>query len=264
MKHSPFNNLKIYRYFFIAFILILGILAFYVSCKSKSPTDANAASSDALAAQGAKSTTQTTTSSSTTTSVKPGQSPTNTTTLITSRNLTTTSTRTTTSSSSTTSTTTTSRKPTPPTTTSRKPTTTVPTTSVGVCNLEWCEVTVTINSDPAIVAQHHSYIYVFQGDVVKISLSVKNSGTAATNASTYAYASPNSSPPGSFIYMDTEEDLGAIPADNTCYTWQDALQINVSSDASFNDMSAVDIYITAAGCSGINIYFTLVCAGYTP
>ncbi len=258
MERSPFNNLKIYRYFFIAFILLLGILAIYVSCKSKSPTDAHVPSNDALAAQGAQNTTQTTTSSSTTTSVNPGQAPTNTTTLITSRNLTTTSTRTTTTSSSTTSTTTTSRKPT--TTIPTTIPTTVPTTSVGVCNLEWCEVTLTIDGTQ-IQVQHNDYIPVMPGDVVKISLSVKNSGTAATHASTYANTSPHSSPPGSFIYVDTQETLGSIPADNTCYTWQDALQINVSTDASFNDYSDVIINIEPFACSTITIIFHLVCFG---
>ena len=106
--------------------------------------------------------------------------------------------------------------------------------------------------------QQDDYIYVMPGAEVKISISVKNSGTAPTNASTYAYAGPDSNPPGSFIYVDTQEILGAIPADNTCYSWQDALQINVSSSANFNDFSTVIINIIPADCTSISILFTLV------
>jgi hypothetical protein len=249
MKRSPFNNLKIYRYFFIAFILILAILAIYVSCKSKSPTDANAASNDALAAQGAQNTTQTTTSSSTTTSVKPGQSPTNTTTLITSRTLTSTSTRTTTTSSSTTSTTTTSRK-----TTTTIPTT-VPTTSVGACDLEWCEVTVTINDGPPITFQEYGGTYtVSPGDQVKISISIKNSGTA-NSINSHGIARYFGNPPLSFIDVDHYEYLGKIPANNKCYTWPNALQINVSGSASPGDYCAITIMIQSDNCSLISATF---------
>jgi hypothetical protein len=239
MKQSSFNNVKALHYFILAFILLLGILAIYVSCKSKSPTDANVSSNDAL---GAQSTTQTTTSSSTTTSVKPGQSPTNTTTLITSRNLTTTSTRTTTSSSSTTSTTTTSRKP-----TTTIPTT-VPTTSVaGRCKVEWCEVTVTIDGT-AIVVQKEDSIPVSPGDVVKVSFSVINTGTAPTSTESKAIMGYLFIAPASFDVVDYKEDIGAIPADNNCYTWPDAFQINVSSSANSDDRCMLGILVLPIDC----------------
>ncbi len=99
----------LFSYFIICFIVLSGIVVFYMSCKSKSPTETNALSNDTLETQGVNNTTQTTTSSSTTSTIKPGNAPTNTTTLITSRNLTTTSTSTTSTSTSTTSTSTTSR-----------------------------------------------------------------------------------------------------------------------------------------------------------
>jgi hypothetical protein len=217
MKRSSFDNLKTFYYFLFTFILILGILAFYSSCKSRSPTDANVCSNDAL---GAQSTTQTTTSSSTTTSVKPGQSPTNTTTLITSRNLTTTSTRTTTFSSSTTSTTTTSRKPTT-------------TTSVGVCNLELCWVTVTINSEKPITIQYEETVIVNAGDEVKIRIWIKNTGTAATDNNWYAKCEVIPFLPGTCWGVHTYELLGSIKPNSKCYySGLNPLQVNVSSSAS--------------------------------
>ncbi len=109
-------------YFFFIAIIILGILIFYLSCESKSPTEPASSLHKQVAVQ---STNNTTTSSSTTTSVRPGNTPTNTTTLITSRTLTTTSTSTTT--------TTTTSIPTATTTSTLKPTTTI-----ASANIEWC------------------------------------------------------------------------------------------------------------------------------
>jgi len=102
MKAKYFNKLRAYSYLVLFSILLLSILAFYLSCKSKSPTEANAPLSENLTGKGANRTAQTTTSSSTTTTVKPGSHRTITTTLITSRNLTTTSTSTTSTSTTTT------------------------------------------------------------------------------------------------------------------------------------------------------------------
>jgi hypothetical protein len=107
---------KAFIYFALSFIVIVSLLIFYISCKSKSPTEPGSPSHIQIAAQ---STNNTSTSSSTTTTIKPGNSPTNTTTLITSRNLTTT-----TSSPST-------------STTSIQTTT----TTRGYIKLEWCSVT---------------------------------------------------------------------------------------------------------------------------
>jgi hypothetical protein len=112
-------------YFFIAIIIFSGILIFYLSCESKSPTESTSSLHKQVAVQ---STNNSTTSSSTTTSVKPGNTPTNTTTLITSRTLTTTSTSTTTS--------TTTSVPTATTTSTAKPTTTIASANIKWCNFE--------------------------------------------------------------------------------------------------------------------------------
>lgn len=88
--------------------------------------------------------------------------------------------------------------------------------------------------------------------MVKISISVKNSGTAPTLAD--ALATYNSSPSSSFINVDDYENLRAIPADDTCYTRQNALQINVSSYASPGDLSDVNICIQDI-FQDVNIYF---------
>jgi hypothetical protein len=79
-----------YSYLILNFILLICILAFYLSCESKSPTDAAAPSTETLAARGTKGTTQTTTSSSTTTTIKPLNPAVSSSTIVTSRNLTTT------------------------------------------------------------------------------------------------------------------------------------------------------------------------------
>jgi hypothetical protein len=203
MKHSPFNNLKIYRYFFIAFILVLAILAIYVSCKSKTPTEATSSLPNQISTQ---STNNTTTSSSTTTSVKPGQSPTNTTTLITSRTLTSTSTRTTTSSSSTTSTTTTSRKPT--------------TTTVASPLLKWCAFDANWAYGPP-----PTWFTVNNGDTINecggmggfsIYPKIKNVGTAPAENVTVTIQSVTPSPGSYFTVYDDTAFLGTIPADGAC------------------------------------------------
>jgi hypothetical protein len=145
MEENFINKGKFY-YFFIAIIILSGILILYLSCESKSPTEPVSSLHKQVAAQ---STNNTTTSSSTTTSVRPGNTTTNTTTLITSRTLTTTST-------STTSTTTTSI-PTSTTTSTAKSTTTVASANIEWCNFEggsnlgWgyypnCNTTFTIRS----------------------------------------------------------------------------------------------------------------------
>jgi hypothetical protein len=81
---------KNYSYFILCFILLIGILIFYLSCESKSPTDVTAPSTETLAARSTKGTTQTTTSSSTTTTIKPLNPAAASSTIVTSRNLTTT------------------------------------------------------------------------------------------------------------------------------------------------------------------------------
>ncbi len=90
MKDNIIIGKKNYSYCILCFILLIGILVFYLSCESKSPTDATAASTETLAARGTKGTTQTTTSSSTTTTIKPLNPAATASTIVTSRNLTTT------------------------------------------------------------------------------------------------------------------------------------------------------------------------------
>jgi hypothetical protein len=124
MKENCIIKRKAY-YFFIAIIIFSGILIFYLSCESKSPTESASSLNNQVAVQ---STNNSTTSSSTTTSVRPGNTPTNTTTLITSRTLTTTSTSTTT--------TTTTSIPTATTTSTAKPTTTIASANIKWCNFE--------------------------------------------------------------------------------------------------------------------------------
>jgi hypothetical protein len=124
MEENGIFKRKAY-YFFIAIIILSGILILYLSCESKSPTEPASSLNNQVAA---KSTNNTTTSSSTTTSVRPGNTPTNTTTLITSRTLTTTSTSTTT--------TTTTSVPTATTTSTAKPTTTIASANITWCNFE--------------------------------------------------------------------------------------------------------------------------------
>ena len=149
-------------YYFVLFLIILiAIFAFYLSCKSKSPTEATSALNDQISVQ---STNNTTTSSSTTTTVKPGQSPTNTTTLITSRTLTTTSTSTTSTSTSTT------------TTTSIRPTTTTSVHSTcATAKMELVEVKVngTPVADGSMFTAH-------PGDELKIVTKFCNNGTGTS------------------------------------------------------------------------------------
>jgi hypothetical protein len=207
MKSSSLDNSKAFHYFLLAFILLLGILAIYVSCKSKSPTEATSSLPNQISTQ---STNNTTTSSSTTTSVKPGQSPTNTTTLITSRYLTTTSTRTTTSSSSTTST----------TTTSRKPTITSTTTSVGSPRLEWCAFDVE-SYDGTIwiwfTVNNGDIIDECRGEIVfALFFKMKNVGTAPAENVTVTIQSVTPSPGSYFTVYDDTAFLGTIPADGAC------------------------------------------------
>jgi hypothetical protein len=94
MKGKMNKGKNFYIYLILSLILFIGSIVFYVSCQSKSPTDAAVPATETLAAKGTKSTTQTTTSSSTTTTIKPLNSASISTTIITSRNLTTTSTTT--------------------------------------------------------------------------------------------------------------------------------------------------------------------------
>jgi hypothetical protein len=90
MKGKVNKGKNFYIYLILSLILFIGSIVFYVSCQSKSPTDAAVPSTENLTARGTKSTTQTTTSSSTTTTIKPLNPAATSSTIITSRNLTTT------------------------------------------------------------------------------------------------------------------------------------------------------------------------------
>jgi hypothetical protein len=133
MKGKSFIKRSAYSYFILGCILLLGVVAFYLSCKSKSPTELSSPSSGTTAVRGASHAARTTTTSSVPAAIKSGKSQINTTTIITSRNLTTTSTTTTTTSI-------------PTTTTSIREAT----TSIAIPELEWCTFAVMI-----------PYIYVF-------------------------------------------------------------------------------------------------------
>jgi hypothetical protein len=169
MKKESIIKRKAYYYFVLFLIILFGIFAFYLSCKSKSPTEATSALHNQVFAQ---STNNTTTSSSTTTTSRPGSFPTNTTTIITSRTLTTTSTSTT---STTTSTTTTSIRPTA--------TTSVHSTCA-TAKLELVEVKV--NGTP--VADNGT-ITVHPGDVLKIVTKFCNNGTGISQLCQYGFGS---------------------------------------------------------------------------
>jgi hypothetical protein len=157
MKSSSFPKERFY-YFVLFLIILIGIFAFYLSCKSKSPTEATSALHNQVFAQ---STNNTTTSSSTTTTSRPGSSPANTTTLITSRTLTTTSTTTTSTST---------------TTTSIRPTTTSSVHSTcATAKMELVEVKV--NGTP--VADGGTFT-VHPGDELKIVTKFCNNGTGTS------------------------------------------------------------------------------------
>jgi hypothetical protein len=196
MKRSSFNNLKAYHYLLFTIILLLGILTFYLSCKSKSPTEPASQLYNQISTQ---STNNTTTSSSTTTITQPGNSPTNTTTLITSRYLTTTST--TTSSTPTTSTSTT-------------------TTSVPSPYLEWCAFYVercvsgwcvkhSVNNGDTINSGSWTGFHIFP--------KIKNKGTApAENVTVTVKSIKKNTTKNIYTVHDDTAFLGTIPADGKC------------------------------------------------
>jgi len=159
MKNSLPNNLKAYHYLVFIFILLIGILVFYLSCKSQSPTEATSAMNNQIAGQ---STNNTTTSSSTTTTIQANNPPTNTTTLITSRTLTSTSTSTSSTSTS---------------TTTSRPTTT---TTIAEPNLQWCSFTVDNYywGYPKLITKKDRLCGTYEGDPMTLSNFVmKNRGS---------------------------------------------------------------------------------------
>ncbi len=224
------NRQNFHWYFILCFILILAVVAFYVSCKSKSPTESTSALNGQVAGQNANSTTQTTTSSSTTTTVKPESSPTNTTTLITSRNLTTTSTSTSTTTSIPTT-----------TTTTKRPTT----TSIGNPLLKWCSVT--INGIP----RGEVYDIPPNSKKLTIGISIKNVGTApAKKVAANLYIEDPSD--NIFPVSDGYEYLGTIPADNKCYGSSSAFYMEVVGTPS-DDWCWIHIVINVPGCKNCSI-----------
>lgn len=149
MRKKPLAKGQSYYYVLLIFILIMGILAFYLSCKAKSPTEATSALNNQIAGQ---STNNTTTSSSTTTTIQANNPPTNTTTLITSRYLTSTSTSTSSTSSS---------------TTTSRPTTT---TTIVEPNLEWCSFTyiTACTQVPEIIRKRGEFLCCYDDDYMYI------------------------------------------------------------------------------------------------
>jgi hypothetical protein len=219
-----------YTYFVICFILILAVVAFYVSCQSKSPTESAAALHNQVSVQ---STNNTTTSSSTTTTTQPGQSPSSTTTLITSRNLTTTST----STSTTTSipiTTTTTKKPT--------------TTSIGTPLLKWCSVTI----NGTQYANGSRYDTTDHSKKLTIGVFIKNRGTAlAQKVAANLYIEESTWEEGFKVY-DGHEHLGTIPDDKKCYGTQTAFYMEVSPVVS-GDSCWIHIIVKVPGCDSCSI-----------
>lgn len=82
-----------------------------------------------------------------------------------------------------------------------------------------------------------------------IGISVKNSGTAATNAGTYASVDFDCTGPY-FFSMNKYKELGTIPADNVCHTWSDAFQMNVLStvESSVLCMGEIIVYSDELCC----------------
>jgi hypothetical protein len=214
MKENFINKGK--AYFFITAIIILsGILLFYMSCKSKSPTESSASLPNLVASQ---NTNNTTTSSSTTTTSIPANTPTSTTTLITSRSLTT-------------------------------------TTSIAACNMEFCKVTCSINNGKPQAVQDADTIFVNIEDEVKISISVKNTGIADARKADAVLGQQA----GLFHFWVTDyrQNLGLIPADNTCYSWHNAFQIDVLRTAEQSEKRAFVIVLKPFNCTEIRFHFFL-------
>jgi hypothetical protein len=119
----------------------------------------------------------------------------------------------------------------------------------------WCQVTLTINDGTPITFQQHGGTYTLNpGDQVKISISIINLGTA-NSINSNAILAYFGSPPTSFSTPDHYENLGTIPANNVCYTWSDALQINVTESASPGDNCSVEIRVGSNNCSMISSTF---------
>jgi hypothetical protein len=160
MRRKPLAKGRSYHYVLLIAIIFIGILVFYLSCKSKSPTEATSALNNQIAGQSMNNTT--TSSSSTTTTIQANNPPTNTTTLITSRYLTSTSTSTSSTSSS--------------TTTSRLSTT----TTIVEPNLQWCSFTV-YNSYweyPKLITKKDPWTGTYEGAPMTLSNFVmKNMGS---------------------------------------------------------------------------------------
>jgi hypothetical protein len=158
MRKEPIAQGRSYRYLLLIFILFIGILALYLSCKSKSPTEATSALNSQIAGQ---STNNTTTSSSTTTTIQANNPPTNTTTLITSRTLTSTSTSTSSTSTS---------------TTTSRPTTT---TTIEQPKLQWCSfIYENIYYPVKPVTTRGQLCYCYDGSLITLSNFVmKNMGS---------------------------------------------------------------------------------------
>lgn len=95
MKRKSLHNKNITTYFIFASLIVLCIIGFYVSCKSKSPTEIQAANSSNLSAQRTNNA-QRPTTTTTTITARPMNAANMSTTIITSRFLTTTTTSSTT------------------------------------------------------------------------------------------------------------------------------------------------------------------------
>lgn len=223
MKRNPVNNSKAYNYLIIGCILLLGVVAFYLSCKSKSPTESSSPSNETMAVRGTTQAARTTTTSSVPTALRSGKSPTNTSTIITSRNLTTTTT----------------------TTTSIPVTTTSSikgaTTSIGAGELEWCTFRVRLTRPPWQVNVNNgdSFNWPYKLPVLlSISPSLRNiGGTAVRNVNVILRIGGT----GYYQFFNDSVQFSRIPANGRCQDFPFILPLSqlsrIANEEQFGDVS---------------------------
>ncbi len=227
MKRKFLQNKNIHTYFVFAFLIVLCIIGFYISCKSKSPTETQALNNSNLSARRANNAQRPTTTTSIV-AVKPMNTANRPTTIITSRFLTTTTTT----------------------------TTTIPTTSIpglGTTSVQepqpyilWCLYDSFIIIPPATIL----YPWIKENDTLRLDLpsgiawmgigpNIRNAGEIPANNVTVRCLSVTANPPhpawarpfyeaydGTFAYIDNDRKcvwdeniwLMMILISNTTYT----------------------------------------------
>jgi hypothetical protein len=225
MKRNPVNNSKAYNYLIIGCILLLGVVAFYLSCKSKSPTESSSPSDGTAAVRETTHATRTTTTSSVPTALRSGKSQPNTSTIITSRNLTTTTTTTSTTSIPVT------------TTTSIKKVT----TSIGAGELEWCTFRVRLTRPPWEVNVNNGDSFDWPY-MLKVTLSISPSlrnigGTAVRNVNVILRIGGT----GYYQFFNDSVQFSRIPANGICQDFPFILPLSqlsrMANEEQFGDVS---------------------------